>query len=62
MQEMVEKKKCLIELKSKVRVFEEQRNKLIEYVKLLESIMCRSSQFGEIIPNICSELGFKLNM
>lgn len=52
MTENVEKKKYIVELKSKIRSSEELRNKLKEYTELLENIINKSSQFGLIIPNL----------
>lgn len=55
MQEMIERKKKVIELKTKCHTSEEQKSKLIEYIELLESIILRSNRFDEFIPNIYSE-------
>jgi len=54
MVENVKKKKCIIELKSKICAAEEQRNKLKEYIKLLEISIQKSSQFEQLIPNLNS--------
>lgn len=43
MQRIIEQKKCVIELKSKICSSENQKHKLKEYIKLLESIICKSS-------------------
>jgi len=59
MQGIAEKNKYKLELKSKIRVSEEQRNKLKEYITLLENIMYKTSGFDKLIPHINSGSEFK---
>jgi len=56
MQDIIKKKKCILELKSKIHTSEEQRNKLQEYVKMLKDMIHKSSHFSTLIPNLNSEL------
>jgi len=62
MQGIVEKKKYLLELKSKLRIAEEQIDKLNEYNKLSETILHKSIKIDELIPYINSEWEFKFNI
>lgn len=55
----VEKKKIVLELKSKIYAAEEQKSKLMEYIKLLETIIRKGSKYGELISNLNSKLKYK---
>jgi len=56
MQNIIEKMKCVLELKSKISTSEEQANKLQEYVKMLKDMIHKSSNFPTLISNVNSEL------
>ena len=56
MQNIIAKKKCVLELKSKICASEEQKNKLQEYVKILKDMIHKSSHFLILIPNLNSKL------
>lgn len=55
----VEKKKIVLELKSKMCAAEEQKSKLMEYIKLLETVIRKGSKYGELISNLNSKLKYK---
>jgi len=56
MQDIIKKKKYVLELKSKVHNSEEQKNKLQEYVKTLKDMIHKFSHCSTLIPNLNSEL------
>jgi len=56
MQDIIKKKKYVLELKSKIHNSEEQENKLQEYVKTLKDMIHKFSHCSKMIPNLNSEL------
>ncbi|KAE9544845.1 hypothetical protein AGLY_000387 [Aphis glycines] len=52
MQDIIKKKKYVLELKSKIHNSEEQKNKLQEYVKNLKDMIHKFSHCSSLIPNL----------
>lgn len=55
----VKKKKIVLELKSKICAAEEQKSKLMEYIKLLETIIQKGRKYGELILNLNSKFKYR---
>lgn len=56
---MFEKQKHITNMISKIRDSEKHRDNLKKYLKLLEIMVHKSSQIGQLTTNLTSELRFR---